>query len=352
MSDLQHGTPEAPTPAKLPTIYDVARAAGVSASTVSRAFSRPGRIRATTAEYVRRVAAELGYPGKPLGPSLPTGRTAMLALVVSDVTNPFYTEIMRGAQSAASDAGYILLLVDARETEAFERVGLERALAAIEGVILAGTRQSDSAIAAIAGHRPVVVLNREVPGVPSILLDNAQGMRAIVEHLTDLGHQSLTYVAGPEASWADDVRWRSLRAAADDLGCGIERSGPWFPTVTGGRAAAAALPPALPGTLPTAIATYNDQIAIGLILALRSRGICVPQEVSVVGFDDILPSQMVDPPLTTVAAPLRAQGRAAVNAVLSTLENPTAASRRPPQTLPVKLVVRASTGQARQAAAR
>ncbi|WP_436791654.1 LacI family DNA-binding transcriptional regulator [Yinghuangia sp. YIM S10712] len=343
MTAAERAVPGEGTPAKPPTIYDVAKAAGVAASTVSRALTRPGRVGAATAAHVRQVAADMGYKANPLGPGLRTGRTSMLALVVSDVTNPFYAEIIRGAQSAASEAGFILVLVNAQESGRIERENLERALPTIEGVILAGTRMSDSAIGVMAKQRPVVVLNRDVPGVPGVVLDNAEGARAAVEHLVSLGHRSLTYVAGPEASWVDGVRWHNLRQAAADLGCRATRTGPRAPTVAGGREAA----DALRGTPPTAIVAYNDQLAIGLMLALQNRGVRVPEDTSIVGFDNVYPAQIVTPGLTTVAAPLRAQGRAAANALLAARENPEAVAGKP-RTLPVKLVVRGSTGPVRR----
>lgn len=329
---------------KAPTIYDVAKAAGVATSTVSRTFARPGRVNATTADHVRRVAAELGYRVRPLASGPPTGRTSMLALAVSDVTNPFYAEIIRGAESAAGRAGFVLLLIDAQESGLLERASLERALPAVEGVVLAGTRLSDSALRMIAKQRPLVVLNRDVAHVPSVILDNPHGMRVTAEHLADLGHRALTYVAGPEASWVDGTRWRGLREAAGGLGVRVHRVGPCAPTIEGGRAAAGDLP----AELPTAIVAYNDQLAIGLMLALQARGVRVPADVSVVGFDDIFPSRIVTPGLTTVAAPLREQGRAAVCAVLSPRGTSPARTGQP-MTLPVKLVVRGSTGRARRA---
>ena len=120
----------------MPTIYDVAKAAGVAPSTVSRAFSRPGRVNAETAERIRQVAEELGYRTNPLARALPTGRTSMLALIVSDVTNPFYFEIIRGAQRAANAADYTMLLADVQESGRLEREALERALPLVEGVVL------------------------------------------------------------------------------------------------------------------------------------------------------------------------------------------------------------------------
>src|SRR4051812_21782063 len=128
------------------TIYDVAQAVGVAPSTVSRAFARPGRVGAETAAQIRRVAAELGYRASPLGRALPSGRTSMIALAISDITNPFYNEIIRGAQVAATEAGYTILLADTQESGAVEREALDRAMATVDGIVLATTRMSDSAI--------------------------------------------------------------------------------------------------------------------------------------------------------------------------------------------------------------
>ncbi|WP_106401498.1 LacI family DNA-binding transcriptional regulator [Actinocorallia populi] len=323
-----------------PTIYDVARAAGVSASTVSRAFARPGRVNAGTVERVRLVAAELGYRINPLASALPTGRTSMLALVVSDVTNPVYAEIIRGAESAAAEADHVLILIDAQESVRLERSSLERVLLGVDGVVLAGTRMSDSAIRTAARRRPVVVLNRDVADVPSIVLDNRCAMRLVAGHLAELGHRDVLYISGPEASWVNGMRWSGLREAAAELGLKVQRVGPFVPTVEGGRHAAGALD----AGRPTAILAYNDQQAIGLMRVLQSRGIRVPQDVSVVGFDDIYPARIVTPGLTTVAAPLRTQGEAAVTALLSSCPA-TAPSRL--MTLPVKLIVRGSTARRR-----
>jgi LacI family transcriptional regulator len=175
-----------------PTIYDVAEAAGVAPSTVSRAFSRPGRVNAETADRIRRVAHELGYRTSPIGRGLPDGRTALLAIVVADLTNPFFFEIIRSAEKTAVDAGYTLLVVDAHESSGAERQALERTLPLVEGVVLATSRLSDAAIRAVAKQRPTVVMNRVVTDVPSVVTDNALGMRRAVEHLASLGHSRLT----------------------------------------------------------------------------------------------------------------------------------------------------------------
>ena len=129
-----------------PTIYDVARAAGVAPSTVSRAFSRPGRVKAETAERIREVARELGYRATPVAHADGTTRTSTVALVISDVTNPFNFPIIKGAHAAAAASGFTTLLADAQELVLLERQTLERLLSAVEGIVLASSRMSDSTI--------------------------------------------------------------------------------------------------------------------------------------------------------------------------------------------------------------
>ena len=143
-----------PPTGKPPTIYDVARAAGVAPSTVSRAFARPGRVNAETAERVRRVAAELGYRANPIARALSTARTRMVAVLVSDLANPIYAELVRGAQTAAAAAGFVVLVEDTRESPTMEREAAERVLPAVEGILLASSRMPDAAIRMVAKRSP------------------------------------------------------------------------------------------------------------------------------------------------------------------------------------------------------
>jgi DNA-binding LacI/PurR family transcriptional regulator len=333
----------APSRTPRATIDDVARAAGVAPSTVSRAFSRPGRVSFETSERIHRIAAELGYRTSSLARALPTGPTSMIALAISDITNPFYNEIIRGAQVAASEAGYTILLADTQESGANERKALERAAATVEGIVLASTRMSDSAIRMTAKQRPVIVLNRAVSDVPCVITDNPRGTRRAVEHLAELGHRRITYLAGPEASWADGTRWRSVRESAMELELHVRRVGPVPPTVAGGTRAAAEF-----ADNPTsAVIAYNDLVAIGAIRALTAMGARIPQDVSVVGFDNIFAAELVTPPLTTVAAPLGAMGRTAVSNLLAIVRGARPRAQAP-VSLPCRLIVRQSTAQRRR----
>jgi DNA-binding LacI/PurR family transcriptional regulator len=322
-----------------PTIYDVATAAGVAASTVSRAFARPGRVNADTAQRIFAAAERIGYRTSAL-PGLASTRTRSLALVVTDITNPFYAEIIRGAHEAAGEAGYTILLSHTQEDAQLERDWTERELASVDGVLLASSRMSDSAIRMVAKQKAVVLLNRRIPEVPCVITDNGRGARRAVEHLAELGHTTITYVAGPENSWADGMRWQALREAAYELELKVRRVGPSnAPTVNAGFRHAAEL---LRDQV-TAVIAYNDMLAIGVIKGLTKRGAHVPRDVSVVGFDNVMLAEIVDPALTTVAAPLRAQGVTGVKTLIAVIGG--AVPGREPIVLPVKLVVRESTAQ-------
>lgn len=323
-----------------PTIYDVARVAGVATSTVSRAFARPGRVNADTAARIRAVAEELGYRSNPIARALSTSRTHMLAVMISDITNPFYAELVRGIQTAAHEAGYVLLLADAQESDTLEREALERLVAIVDGIVIGSSRMSDAALRTIAKQQPMVMLNRELSGVPSVVPDNPRGMRRAAEHLGGLGHEAITYVAGPEASWADGMRWRALREAGHELGLATSRIGPFPPTFAGGMRAATELV----AHRPSAVIAYNDLMAIGVIRGLGKAGLHVPADVSVVGFDDTLTARLVTPPLTTVAAPMREMGAAAVRNLLAVLNGAQAPTGHA-FVLPVRLMVRQSTAQ-------
>jgi LacI family transcriptional regulator len=199
---------------------------------------------------------------------------------------------------------------------------------------------SDSAIRMLAKQKPMVMLNRRVPEVPCVITDNARGMRRAVEHLAELGHESVTYVAGPEASWADGTRWVAVMEACHELDLRVRRVGPCnVPTVHAGFDTAAEVL----AQKPTAVIAFNDVMAIGVIRGMRRAGVRVPDDVSVIGVDNVVLSEIVDPELTTVAAPLRAMGITGVKNLIAAIGGATPS--REPIVLPVKLLVRGSTAQ-------
>lgn len=325
------------------TIYDVAKAAGVAPSTVSRTFGRPGRVSADTAARIREVAEHLGYRANPVARSAATSPTRLLGLMVSDVSDPFYSQLIRGAQVAATQSGFEILLADSCGSAGRERATLERLIPVVEGLVIGSSQLSDSALSSIAAQRPMVVVNRALPDVSSVVTDNVGGAGAVVELLRDLGHDAATYVAGPDASWTAGVRFRALRDLGERAGLAISRIGPFPPTFDGGLAAARTLLAAP----PTAVIGYNDLIAVGVMHGLLAEGVAVPAQVSVIGFDDILISRIALPTLTTVAAPLRQLGTTAVKNVVA-LINGAKHRGNEPLVVPVQLRVRGSTAQRRR----
>ena len=325
---------------RAPTIYDVAREAGVAASTVSRAYARPGRVSARTARAIFDAAERIGYRNDRL--DRPGGRdrpvTRAVGLVVADVTNPFYGEIIKGAYEAARDEGFRLMLSHTEESPDLERTSIEGDLEAVDALVIASSRMSDSALRTVAKQRAMVLLNRAIPEVSCLISDNPRGVRRAAEHLGALGHHRILYVAGPAESWPEGIRWQALREAAMELELDVRRIGPNAPTMPAGFRRARRV--AESGI--TAVLAYNDQLAIGVMKGLRTLGLTVPGDVSVVGFDNIPFGEVVEPGLTTVAAPLRLMGATGVRNCIAVLRG--AHPSAPPLVLPVRLVERRSTG--------
>lgn len=326
------------------TIYDVARGAGVSASTVSRAFARPGRVSFATAERIRQVAVELGYRTVEMRRPMPQGREAhgTIALVVADISNPVYFEMIRGAEEEAALNSYTMLLAHTRESGIIERQAIERALGVVDGIVLSSSRMSDAGIRSMAKQKPTVVMNRAVTGVASVVTDNMRGIRRAMEHLGELGHRDVTYLAGPEASWAHGMRWRAAKEAGLELDIRVNMLEPAAPTIAGGEAIAGQVMAS--GT--TAVLAYNDQLAIGFMRRALASGFDIPGDVSVVGFDNSSGASLVTPGLTTIAAPLHALGATAVRNLLVIAKGASAVPDRP-FVLPTRLVLRQSTAPPR-----
>lgn len=323
-----------------PTIYDVAREAGVSPSTVSRALSRPGRVSYETAERIRLVAAELGYHTKSITRTLPDRTTKMLGLVVADIANPVFLGMIRGAERTARELDYSILLAETQENERYELQLLERIIPVVDGIILGASRLADVDIRRLAKQIPLVVLNRQVGQVTSVSSDNLRAVKRAVEHLGELGHATITYLAGPENSWSDGVRWRGLREASLELDLRVRRVGPYVPSIKGGAQAVQEWME----HRTSAVLAYNDLMAIGFMRQLALNGVDVPRDVSVIGFDNISEASLIRPRLTTMAAPQVTLGATAVNHLLRQRRQPV--DQGDPVLLPVRLMVRESTGPA------
>ena len=328
-------------PRRRPTITDVATAAGVAASTVSRAFTRPGRVNADTREHVLSVAAELGYYPNPVARALESGRTNTLALVVPDIANPFFAGLIKGAESVASASGQVLVLVDSQESATVEEHLIRRLEPSVDGFVLAASRLRAERLAEFAASTSFVLVNGVARGIASVLADYDDGTRQIVAHLSANGHESLLFLAGPVGSWSGARRWRGLQHAGARVGMTTRRFGPHPPTLAAGlKAATAAI-----DSGATAVVCHNDLLAIGVLRGLLARGVAVPGEVSVVGFDNTVSSELCSPTLTTLAEP---SADAGAQAVLTLRKIAYERVAQPPTILlATKLMLRDSTGPAR-----
>lgn len=324
------------------TIRDVAKAAGVSISTVSRALASPEQVAESTREHVQQTARAMGYRPNRAASGLITGRTGSIGLVVPDLENPFFGSVSKGVQARARAAGYAVFIADSDEDPALEAEVVRGLAKQVDGIILCSARGADDAVMALSSETPLVLVNRTVGDIPSINFDNATGMHSLMRHLVALGHSSIAYAAGPASSWSNRVRveaFRAFGAAAPE--CELVELGNFSPVFSGGiHAADLAIASGV-----TAVVAYNDLMAVGLVDRLRQRGFSVPDDISVAGFDNVPVASMVWPNLTTVDHPRVQMGRASVDMLLDVVLG--RGDSHHVRDMPVELVVRQSTGVAR-----
>lgn len=323
---------------RMPTITEVASAAGVSRATVSRTFSRPELLTPETTERVRAVAARLGYVPNQVARALSTGRAGNIALIVPDIANPFFPPLIRAAQARADEAGYAVFLGDSDEKPEREDVLLTKIAAQVDGFILASPRLDEQRIRAHAARRPLILINRDIEGLPCVLMDADVGIAQAITHLAELGHRHIAFVSGPPASWANQQRQKAAVKAAKRLGLTLVGIAALHPTYQSGQAAATELLE----TDVTATIAYDDLVAQGVMAGLADRGLQVPRDMSVVGFDDVIAARTY-PPLTTVAAHCAESGVRAVELLVEILESGRNQAER--IVIPTELVVRATTSE-------
>lgn len=321
-------------------IQDVATAADVSPSTVSRAFTMPELLRADTRERVLEAAKRLGYQPNRAARGLITGRTGNIGVIVPDLSNPFFPAVLKGVQARARQADYAVFLADAEEDPVLEEELIKAMAKQVDGVVICSSRASVAALSGLAADTALVLLNRKIAGIPAVTMDMGGGARQAIDHLAALGHERIAYLNGPTSSWSNKARRKSVRARAATLGLDVVELGPFPPTFEGGLMAADL---ALAAKV-TAVFAYNDLMALGVLTRLADRSVSVPGAMSVVGCDDIPMAQMCAPPLTTVTLPSERAGRLAIDVLRerigAPLDGPDPNGRGP---LPTSLVVRGST---------
>jgi LacI family transcriptional regulator len=320
----------------IPTIQQVARAAGVARSTVSRAFTRPDMLNPATVARVMEVAAALGYAPNQVARALSTGRYGNIALIVPDVANPFFPPLIRAAEARADEAGLCVFLGDTDEDPAREDRLIGKLAAQVDGFVLASSRLAEGAIRAHRERRPIVLVNRDVEGLDRVLIDSASGTAAAVRHLHDLGHRRIAYIGGPPSSWSNQQRRSAVLRAAEDLGVAAVEVAAQRPSYEGGVAAA----PAVLSARTTAAIAFDDLVAQGLLAGLAGLRVEVPAAFSVIGCDDVLGARTY-PPLTTISSRSNDAGRTAIEILLNQLSS--GVSRGAAHVLGTELIIRATT---------
>ena len=328
------------------SIREVAARAGVSPATVSRVFTQPDAVATDTRSRVLRVADELNYTPNPVARSLARGRSGNLGIVVPDMANAFSAVIAKAVQQEARRDGYALFVAGSDELAQDEEQWARAMAPQVDGLLLISPLMPDAALLELAAQAPVVLVNRLIDGIPAVLTDAAEATAHAVEHLHALGHRAIIYLAGPDG-YSNSMRLRGYRDACARLGIDPRELGPFQARFSAGvRAADLVL-----AASATAVVAYNDEVAVGVVNRFADRGVRVPDDVSIVGFDDTSLAEMVTPRLTTVRLPAAAAGQAAVRMLLAAVGE-RAAAVPAPLALPAELIVRSSTGPVRQAAGR
>lgn len=329
------------------TSIDVARAAGVSQSTVSLVFSGKGagRVSLATTAAVRAAAAELGYRPNAVARSLKTGAARAVCLAVPDITNPFFGQMLRGAARAAAQAGYAVALVDSENVDTWQHATVQalRGAGTVDGFLLfAGTPPASER----DRGEPIVVVDAEAPGFSSVRLDSRGGAAAAVQHLLGLGHRRIGHLAADFAAEQTFVlRGHGRRDALLAAGLDPDRQPVERTTFRFVESREAGLRLLDRPERPTGILCDDDLLAGGLYLAARQLGLRVPKDVSIVGFDDLDVAQVLEPPLTTMRADADLLGATAFELLAERMADATSSARRVVQ--PVTLVERASTAPPR-----
>jgi LacI family transcriptional regulator len=326
-----------------PTIIDVARTAGVSVSTVSRVVRNHSDVSAETRRAVQEAIDLLDYRPSPIARALVSGQTRLLALLVSDITNPFYPQLAKSVEREAGRDDYTVVICNTGDRTAETRRYLERLLRqGLDGVVHASAARDEAVLLSLVDdHRRVVFANRrpKSKSVSFVVSDNYGGAMQLTNYLLEHGHRTIGFICGPAFARNATERLDGFRAAmsARPNAQALIADGD-FSTRSGAEAAKAFLDGANP---PTAIIGVNDSIALGALGALRERNLRVPDDIALAGFDGVQVSSTSLVGLTTVDQHIDEMGREAVRLLIRQLNTAEFAPTR--HVLPSELLVRAST---------
>jgi LacI family transcriptional regulator len=334
----------------MPTIYDVAKKAGVAPITVSRVINKRGYFSKQARERVETAIAELGYVPNRLASGLRSKKTNLLALVITDITNPYFTMIARGVEDTASDAGYSVVYCNTDESPDEEQKYIHILLEnQVDGILLVPSGGDPSSVHLLQkSGKPVVVLDRRLPDtkVDTVRSDSIIGANNLTRLLLELGHKNIAILSGPAEVSTSDDRIAGYTMALDEAGIPPQARLIFHGSFTQDSGYRMVLEALRNDPQPTAIFAANNFIAIGALNALRDSNLRVPQDIALVGFDDLPPSLVIFPFLTVAAQPAYEMGRQATLILLRRLyeEKPSIPEEI---VLPPELIIRQSSGDQR-----
>ncbi len=330
-----------------PKIKDVARVAGVSTATVSRALSKPDSVAANTRQVVLDAARVTGYRINQAARNLRQQKSGAVVVLVPNLGNPFFSQILAGIESTLAKRGLSVLMVDTKQSELpSEYLHHSRAdgIIALDGS-LPGTLLAE--IQSGIGTPPIVFACEWDPDdmFPSVRVNNRHGAALAIEHLVELGHRNIGYVGGPPANVLTGARLEGVQRALQANNCAVCEQ--WlfqgdFSLQSGAHVAAQWL---AMDNRPTALFCANDEMALGVISHLHRSGVNVPRDLSIVGFDDIDVARFFLPPLTTIRQPRSKLGTESADLLMEKLEHGLISDSRSETVLPVEMVVRQSTAR-------
>jgi len=322
-TDPPHNDLPKPAPGRRATLKEVAKAAGVSLASASYAINGAGSVGEATREHILKVAAQLGYRPNQSAKAMKTGRTGALGLILPDLTNPFFPNLAQGVIQAARAHGYSVFLTDTEGSPEAEQRAVSLLIDhGVDGVVWFPIADTDTVGKLIEGT-PTVVLDRNLPGYDVIQADYADGGRLAAEHLIEAGHVNIGVISGPHA--ASSARQRAEAAIAVVRG---RANLSWHVHNAFSLDLEPSVTAALETRTATAVIAGADLIAIGAMRHIRAIGLSVPDDVSVVGFDDIPWAQLHTPALTTIDMPVEEMAAAAVETLVRRMAHKTEPRRR------------------------
>jgi LacI family transcriptional regulator len=335
---------------RIATLQDVAQKLGVHVSTVSRVLNPTTRsmVSERVARRILKTAEDLGYARNTLAAGLKGGRTYTVGIVIPDLTNPLFPPIVRAIERTLKSSGYIAILADTDHSAANELAMIDTlTMRRVDGLILATAFRKDDVIEKLIRQQvPFVLVNRTVENdnVTAVINDDECGIELAIDHLLDLGHKKIAYVGGPRNTSTGHGRYQAFLKISRVRGLTVDRSltaSAIAFTEEAGREAFRQILSS--GEIPTAVLTANDRLALGCYDVIHERGLSIPNDVSVTGFNNMPYVERLTPPLTTIHVPHDQLGSVAASLLLGHLENPESAPKQ--VRLRPKLVVRGSTAQ-------